>query len=135
MIGDDLQSCRDALSFGSADSLHLLERTSISLQIQNSIVPSISRLARFKVSGALPHLRINFSDYKYKALMRIVDVCIPRLDDENELQPPMGNVTGGFSLAPNMFGQNVEYYTGDDDSKEVKEKDPEGSKAVRFAAQ
>lgn len=132
ILGDNLQACRDALLSSSTNSLHLLERINIDLRIQNSIVPSISRLARFKVSGALPHLKINFSDYKYKALMRIVDISIPRFAEESQsvVQHP-ANIGGGFPLSPNLFGQTgVEYYTHDDDGIEenAREREPESPK-------
>jgi vacuolar protein sorting-associated protein 13A/C len=82
-----LQDCRDALTSKKRDYLHLLERTNIDLQVQNSIVPSALNLARFKVAGKLPSLHINVSDAKYKILMRLIDVAIPQLGeqlDENE---------------------------------------------------
>ncbi|EEB88478.1 hypothetical protein MPER_13665, partial [Moniliophthora perniciosa FA553] len=40
IIGNDLQSCLDALNADSGDSLHLLERINIDLLVQNSIVPT-----------------------------------------------------------------------------------------------
>ncbi|KAF8846387.1 vacuolar protein sorting-associated protein 13 [Paxillus ammoniavirescens] len=87
VIGPNLQDCRDALTSKKRDYLHLLERTNIDLQVQNSIVPSALNLARFKVAGKLPSLHINVSDAKYKTLMRLIDVAIPQLGeqlDENE---------------------------------------------------
>lgn len=120
VIGDNLQSSRDALTSSSLDTLHLLERTNINLQLQNSIVPNISNLSRFKISGVLPHLKINFSDYKYKALMRIVDVCIPKFDEgrQDSWTVQTGD-TRAFLMAPNIFGQsNLEYYADESASSE-----------------
>ncbi|KAF8622462.1 hypothetical protein AX15_006983 [Amanita polypyramis BW_CC] len=123
VVGDNLKSCRDALTSDSSDALHLLERTNINLQLQNSIVPNIFNLARFKVSGILPHLRINFSDYKYKALMRIIDTCIPTFDDEEGSYPQSGNSTG-FSLVPSMFSQsNFGFHEGIDIAEQAKAKE------------
>ncbi|KAH9849745.1 vacuolar protein sorting-associated protein 13 [Lenzites betulinus] len=82
LIGDDLDSCLKALRSKENDNLHLLERTNFDLQVQNSIVPTAYTLARFKVSGHLPALQVNMSDTKYKALMRLIDVSIPKFDDE-----------------------------------------------------
>ncbi|KAK2461917.1 hypothetical protein APHAL10511_006380 [Amanita phalloides] len=114
VIGDNLQSCRDALASGSADTLHILERTNIDLQVQISIVPNVSNLARFKISGILPHLRINFSDSKYKAMMRIVDVCIPKFDGEVRRDASeVPNYTGAFP-APSIFRHpDLEYHSDD----------------------
>lgn len=93
MIGNDLQSCREALTSDADDSLHLLERINIELRVENSIVPTVYRLARFKVAGKLPSLKANLSDTKYKSLMRLVDVCIPKFDDDDKavLVPPPAN--------------------------------------------
>lgn len=77
VVGNDLQSCRDALTSENGDFLHLLERTNIELKVQSSIVPSAINLTRFKVSGKLPTLHVNISDTKYKTLMRLIDVVIP----------------------------------------------------------
>ncbi|KAG6381178.1 vacuolar protein sorting-associated protein 13 [Boletus reticuloceps] len=84
IIGTNLQACRDALTSKTGNRLHLLERTNIDLQVQNSIVPNAFTLARFKVSGNLPSLHVNLSDTKYKTLMRLIDVTIPRFGEESE---------------------------------------------------
>jgi vacuolar protein sorting-associated protein 13A/C len=68
-------------------NLHLLEKINIGLSVQNSIVPSVLSLARFKVHGTLPQLQVNFSDTKYKALMRFVDIVIPNFQDEKNAAP------------------------------------------------
>jgi len=120
VIGNDLQACREALASNTADSLHLLERISIDLQVQNSIVPSALNLARFKVSGKLPSLQVNLSDTKYKALMRLIDVSIPKFDNDSDnkkvgaLAPK--NPTN-FPLVPGgLFGPvEKEYHIDDDD--------------------
>lgn len=99
VIGNDLQSCREALTADVGDNLHLLERISIDLQVQNSIVPTAYSLARFKISGNLPSLKVNVSDTKYKSLMRLIDVCIPKFDDAEytaaPVLPPQNRVASG----------------------------------------
>ena len=111
-----MQSCRDALASDSEDTLHLLERTNIDLQVQNSIVPKAVNIAKFRVSGKLPSLHINISDTKYKALMRLMNVCIPKFDDE-EIQPASAApVVGasGFKLSPLFAQAGAEYHIVDD---------------------
>jgi vacuolar protein sorting-associated protein 13A/C len=112
------------LTSDASDSLHLLERININLQVQNSIVPGALNLARIKVSGKLPTLQVNLSDTKYKALMRLIDVCIPKFDNESEvdISPPlqMGLAPGGFRLPSGLFGKtgmeyNIDEEEGDDD--------------------
>ncbi|KAJ3800717.1 vacuolar protein sorting-associated protein 13 [Lentinula aff. detonsa] len=118
VIGNDLNSCRDALKSDSRDTLHLLERINIDLQIQNSIVPAALNLARFKVSGKLPTLQVNLSDTKYKSLMRLIDVCIPKFDDAPEVESPPRPKEGlDFTLVPGtLFGQAEQEYNVDDEN-------------------
>jgi vacuolar protein sorting-associated protein 13A/C len=101
-----LQSCLDALASDSKNALHLLERINISLQLYNSIVPMAPNIVRFKVSGQLPTLQLNMSDSKYKSLMRLIDVCVPKFEDGPSSPPnqiPTSNA-GGFQLPP-LFPQ------------------------------
>jgi vacuolar protein sorting-associated protein 13A/C len=116
IIGDNLQSCRDALTSKNKDTLHLLEKIDVGLQIYKSIVPTAVNLAQFKVSGTLPTLQVNFSDSKYKALMRLIDVCIPHFEeDEQEFQKsvvskPRPTISERFHL----FGLSETEYNVDD---------------------
>ncbi|KAG5647989.1 hypothetical protein DXG03_007023 [Asterophora parasitica] len=119
IIGNNYQSCLDALQFGSSGTLHLLERISIDLQVHNSIVPSALSIARFKVSGKLPTLQINLSDTKYKALMRLIDVCIPKFGDEDSRSlhsAPPAKFSAGFQLASGLFGPSETEYNIEDAS-------------------
>ena len=113
VIGNNLESCRHALVSDDGDNLHLLERININLQVQNSIVPTAYSLARFKVAGSLPSLSVNLSDTKYKSLMKLIDVCIPKIDARNDAAiaappPPNRDPSGAFQ---GLFGQKGEDYT------------------------
>ncbi|KAK0233092.1 hypothetical protein IW262DRAFT_1304036 [Armillaria fumosa] len=116
ILGNDLESCRRALTSENGNALHLVERINVDLQVQNSIVPSVLSLSRFKVSGNLPTLQVNLSDIKYKSLMRLVDVCIPKFGDDDA--PPASNhVTTKFPLAPGLFSQGEQEYNLEDDAE------------------
>ncbi|KDQ63547.1 hypothetical protein JAAARDRAFT_29565 [Jaapia argillacea MUCL 33604] len=130
LIGNDLQSCRKALTAVGHDNLHLLERVSLGLEVQNSIVPSVLTLARFKVSGTLPTLQVNLSDTKYKSLMRLIDVCIPHFDDETEadVPPPKVQTSGAFQL-PSLFGTTDSEYGVDTEDEENGERKDHSTKA------
>lgn len=119
VIGNDLQSCRDALVSETGDFLHLLEPTNIELEIQHTIVPSAVALARFKVAGKLPNLHINVSDAKYKILMRLIDVGIPNLDDDSQdttARADKGSVV--FPPSASLFNSDPEYNIEDSQSDE-----------------
>jgi len=135
ILGGDLQSCRNALNSRDDSSLHLIERTSIDLQVQNSIVPSVANLARFKISGKLPTLQLNFSDSKYKSILRLVDVTIPKFDDE--IQPatdPTAGISSGYQLPSGLFDlPETEYNVDDEDYEDAQDDLPieESSREVR----
>lgn len=124
IIGTNLQACRDALVSKSGDRLHLLERTNIDLQVQNSIVPSVLNLARFKVSGKLPNLHVNLSDAKYKTLMRLIDVAIPQFGEESEKHrsrpsPSYIDAEPVLPLSAGLFSPTGPEYNVDDDHSET----------------
>jgi len=112
VMGHNLAACREALKSETSDpELHLLERINIDLVAKNSIVPTVHSLTRMKVSGRLPSLHINFSDSKYKTLMRLLDVTIPHFDDEGELSAkPAGILPSGplFEARPRDGGIDYE---------------------------
>jgi len=126
VIGDDLQMCRDALVSQEHDSLHLLERINIDLEVQNSIVPTAYNLARFKVSASLPTLQVNVSDAKYKSLMRLVDVAIPNFNGENPepttspvltVEIPQNSKPSNFPLSAGIFAPKETPYMIEDDEE------------------
>lgn len=137
IIGDDLDSCQKALT-AEHDTLHLLERISIDLQAQNSIAPKALNLARFKLGGTLPHLKVNFSDTKYKALMRLIDVCIPHFDDDDDKQeaPPLmaPNMNRSASEGHSLFRQTEEYHFDDENESEQEQNDDDDDDDEFFEA-
>ncbi|KAF8591826.1 vacuolar protein sorting-associated protein 13 [Ramaria rubella] len=134
LLGPDLNSCLRALeSQGEKGSLHIVERINIELLMQNSILssraklPSVIKVPRIKVSGKLPTLQVNFSDTKYKAMMRFIEIAIPKFKDEpvqsqaGLIIQPLPNRPPAFRLPPSLFGSDsrAEYpleNTDDDDS-------------------
>ncbi|KAF4605212.1 hypothetical protein EYR40_003995 [Pleurotus pulmonarius] len=107
IIGDDLESCRHALTAQSRDTLHLLERTNLEFQVQSSIVPAALNITRFKIVGKLPTLHLNFSDTKYKALMRLIDVCMPNFPTEDALPSVRLGPEPGFQFNKKFFPSEV----------------------------
>jgi vacuolar protein sorting-associated protein 13A/C len=118
-MGGDLQSCRNALNSRDDSSLHLIERINIDLQVQNSIVPSVANLARFRVSGKLPTLQLNFSDSKYKSVLRLIDVAIPSFDNgDTSAADSTAVMPSGYQLSSGIFDlPQTEYNVDDGDDK------------------
>ncbi|KAH8926014.1 hypothetical protein BT69DRAFT_1239533 [Atractiella rhizophila] len=131
LIGNSLEDCLMELhdQGGSNTDVHILEKMNMSFLAQNSIIPKAPNLTRFKLTGTLPDFRINFSDRKYKMLMRMIDIAIPHFDDEpNELPaipPPPRNRR--LSILPFGAGEEDEpiSFDGDEEEKTMgsKEKD------------
>ncbi|KAK3937378.1 putative vacuolar protein sorting-associated protein [Diplogelasinospora grovesii] len=65
--------------------MHIVEEINVDFVVETSILPKAPNLTKLKVSGHLPVLHASASDAKYKSLMRIIDVAIPKLGDD---QPP-----------------------------------------------
>ena len=89
--------------------------------MQNSIVPTVYTLARFKISGHLPTLQINLSDTKYKSLMGLIDVAIPHFDEDSQApatpRPAIAHEkSSAFRLRSGFFKPSeTEYHLDDDD--------------------
>ncbi|WRT64162.1 uncharacterized protein IL334_001091 [Kwoniella shivajii] len=114
LMGPDVDACMGALEdheTGPAE-LHVLERINMSFAVQNAIV-NAPTLTRFKIAGHLPDLHVNFSDRKYKTLMRFIDVAIPKFGEDSPAQDPAPKITHTDSRA--VFRQaQIEEYNFDD---------------------
>ena len=108
----------------NAQELHLLERINLDFAVQNTIVPDAVNLAKFKVSGKLPELQVNLSNQKYKGIMRIIDVAIPKFGDDTETAPaskPKAKPEREAARPPplplpgNVFSRQAEYAIEDVD--------------------
>lgn len=120
VMGNDIDSCIKGLQSNSTDhGLHLLERINLDFTLHNSILSSAPNLTKFKMTGHLPTLHVNFSDRKYKTLMRIIEVAIPNFDDETAGgdDPTKGLGTIEEELEPVNIGKadDADNKDGDDD--------------------
>ena len=71
--------------------LHVVDKINVDFVVETSILPKAPNLTKLKVSGRLPVLHASASDAKYKSLMRIIEVAIPKLDE-----PQAGSTGEGF---------------------------------------
>ncbi|SPO25926.1 related to VPS13 - involved in regulating membrane traffic [Ustilago trichophora] len=135
VMGNDVDSCIKGLHSNSTDhGLHLLERINLDFTLHNSILSSAPNLTKFKMTGHLPTLRVNFSDRKYKTLMRIIDVAIPNFDDAmGSDSPTKGLGTIEEELEPVAIGKARQGDEGDDEDAD-NEDDKEGAKSRRSRA-
>ncbi|KAK8195152.1 uncharacterized protein BKA78DRAFT_351066 [Phyllosticta capitalensis] len=82
LIGSSIEETKAQLDQSSPKrDLHLVDRINVDFMIETCIVPKASDLTKFRISGHLPVLHASVSDAKYKALMKLIDVAIPKFDD------------------------------------------------------
>lgn len=127
LMGDNVEACMRALEdthSSSSYEFHILERISMSFAVQNAIV-NAPNLTRFKVAGELPGLHLNFSDRKYQALMKFIDVSIPRFEGDQDQQERVLPATA--APGPKHFGQReIEEYNFEDDRSIISARATEG---------
>ncbi|KAI8990033.1 hypothetical protein BDB01DRAFT_718047 [Pilobolus umbonatus] len=73
LVGDSIITClmqvrtpRPELNY-----LHLVDRIDMTFLLELCIIRKSTEMPRFKVSGHLPLLKVNFSDTKYRAIMKL----------------------------------------------------------------
>jgi vacuolar protein sorting-associated protein 13A/C len=85
LLGTDLKTCMDTLAAKADDSaVHLLRRVNMTWRAERCILPQVPNLTAFKVAGHLPELAMDFSDAKYRNLMKVIDQAVPHFDGYEE---------------------------------------------------
>ncbi|RKP11114.1 hypothetical protein THASP1DRAFT_27093 [Thamnocephalis sphaerospora] len=78
VVGESVDRCLEVISTLDIDDVrHVVNRIGVNIAIDKSIVPSALDLPALKVKGRLPLLQVNFSDQKYRTLMRILKAITP----------------------------------------------------------
>jgi vacuolar protein sorting-associated protein 13A/C len=84
LIGPSIEETKAQLEEKAVEkSFHIVDKINMDFKVELCIVPKASDLAKFRVSGNLPVLHASISDAKYKSLMRLIDVAIPKFDNDN----------------------------------------------------
>ena len=86
--------------------LHVVERINVGFVVETSIIPKAPNLTKVKVSGHLPMLHVMASDAKYKTLMKIIDVAIPKFGEETPSRPPLESRRSRLSTASQTSRQD-----------------------------
>jgi vacuolar protein sorting-associated protein 13A/C len=125
LIGPSIEETRAQLDEkASSRHFHIVDRINMSFKIEICIVPKASDLTKFRVSGNLPILHASISDAKYKNLMKLIDVAIPKFGDDAPAKQVVEGAKGPFNLKPISDAKT--------------DKDPLGrprSKSFQFSAQ
>ena len=87
LIGPSIEETRNQLvQRDDSQSMHIVEKINIDFVVETSIIPKAPNLTKVRISGHLPILHVSASDKKYKSLMKIIDVAIPNLDEDQYSQ-------------------------------------------------
>ena len=93
LMGPGIEATRAELD-AKADlkNMHIIDRINMEFLVEMSIIPKAPDITRFRVSGTLPVLHASISDKKYKNLMRLLDVAIPKFGDDESSKKVNGHV-------------------------------------------
>ncbi|KAK5230843.1 Vacuolar protein sorting-associated protein 13 [Exophiala xenobiotica] len=82
LIGPGIEATRAQLEDpDDARNMHIIDRISMAFLLENSIVPKAPDITKIRISGTLPVLHASISDKKYKNLMRLLEVAIPKFEN------------------------------------------------------
>lgn len=105
LIGPSIEETKSQLMQKNEDlQMHIVEQINIDFLVQLSILPKAPNLAKLRVSGHLPLLHVTASDTKYKSLMRLIDVAIPKFGEDTageQPQPKRPRVSSNVSSRSN----------------------------------
>ncbi|MCJ1294226.1 hypothetical protein MMC34_005783 [Xylographa carneopallida] len=64
---------------------HIIDKINMDFVLETSIIPKATDLTKTRISGHLPVLRASISDKKYKDLMKMIDIAIPKFETDEPL--------------------------------------------------
>lgn len=104
LVGSTIKKTMEQLhTQNSKQSAVILENLDVKLYFGVSILPDATNLARFKMGGEIPGIKVALNDFQYKTIMQLVDVLIPDttetdVDDENVFDA-FGHVDTGSEIS------------------------------------
>lgn len=84
LIGPGIKATKDQLSAkDESKNYHIIDRINMDFVLETSIIPKASDLTKTRVSGHLPVLHASISDKKYKNLMKLIDIAVPKFESDD----------------------------------------------------
>ncbi|KAJ9613902.1 Vacuolar protein sorting-associated protein 13 [Cladophialophora chaetospira] len=94
LIGPGIEATRAQLEAEEdPQNMHIIDRINMAFLLENSIIPKAPDVTKIRISGSLPVLHASISDKKYKNLMRLIDVAVPKFDSAD-------STTNGKAVEP-----------------------------------
>ncbi|KAI9744725.1 MAG: hypothetical protein M1818_001650 [Claussenomyces sp. TS43310] len=103
LIGPSMTTTKGRLDDQKDKSMHIVDRINIQFVVEVSIVPKAPNIPKMRVSGHLPLLHASVSDRKYKSLMKIINVAIPKFDTDEPPPVPEDNKAATTSVATELI--------------------------------
>lgn len=101
LIGPSIDETRAQLEASATSKhLHIVDRINIDFKVEICIIPKASDLTKFRISGNLPVLHASISDKKYKNLMKLIDVAVPKFEDDEPAKEVTAGAKGPSNLKP-----------------------------------
>ncbi|KAI8144971.1 hypothetical protein BJV82DRAFT_536853 [Fennellomyces sp. T-0311] len=83
LIASDVEDCLAQLQGQKEGHAHVIERIDMQFLVELCILQRAAQFTKFKVSGNLPLLSLSISDTKYKILMRMIDLILDSIADDD----------------------------------------------------
>ena len=84
LIGPGIEATKSELSSEEkTENYHIIDRINMDFTLETSIIPKASDLTKTRISGHLPVLHASISDKKYKNLMKLIDIAIPKFESDD----------------------------------------------------
>ncbi|KAK8093549.1 hypothetical protein PG997_000234 [Apiospora hydei] len=85
LIGPSIEETKTQLiEKDDARRYHIVEKINLNFTVAMSILPKAPNLTRMKIGGHMPVLHAAVSDTKYKSLMKLIDVAIPKFGGDDQ---------------------------------------------------
>ena len=83
LLGPSIEATKAQLqSEEDPQKLRIVDRINMDFVLEMSIIPKATDLTKTRVSGHLPVLHASISDRKYKNMMRLIDMAVPKFEDD-----------------------------------------------------
>lgn len=86
LLGPGIEATKEQLNTEEdPKKLRIIDRINMDFLVETSIMPKATDLTKTRVTGHMPVLHASISDSKYKNLMKLIDIAIPKFDTEESL--------------------------------------------------
>ncbi|KAL9586008.1 MAG: hypothetical protein Q9203_004021 [Teloschistes exilis] len=91
LIGPGIEATKKQLrAKDDSKNYHIIDRISMDFVLETSIIPKAADLTKTRVSGHLPVLHASISDKKYKNMMKLIDIAIPKFESDGPAEKDQG---------------------------------------------